>query len=205
MAMPPAFPTLAGLGWSVHKKPVFSTLVANHVSGREVRDTLYQNPIWQFELTFDALSSSPTSYPGAGANSLQALMGFFLQMQGQFGTFLYTDPTDSAATNVTFAVGDGATRIFTFSRFMGAFLEPVGWVTSVSNVLFNNVSQASGWSLSAPNSLVFAAAPGSGVSIAATFTYAFECRFDSDDQDFEEFMSSLWRVDSIKLKSVRTS
>jgi len=205
MAMPPAFPTLAGLGWSVHKKPVFSTLVANHVSGREVRDTLYQNPIWQFELTFDALSSSPTSYPGAGANSLQALMGFFLQMQGQFGTFLYTDPTDSAATNVTFAVGDGATRIFTFNRFMGAFLEPVGWVTSVSNVLLNNVSQASGWSLSAPNSLVFAAAPGSGVSIAATFTYAFECRFDSDDQDFEEFMSSLWRVDSIKLKSVRTS
>ena len=65
MATPPSFPTLAGLGWSVHKKPVFSTVVASHVSGREVRDALYQNPIWQFELTFDALSSSPTSYPGA--------------------------------------------------------------------------------------------------------------------------------------------
>ena len=56
-------------------------------------------------------------------------MGFFLQMQGQFGTFLYADPTDSAATNATFATGDGATTAFTFSRFMGAFLEPVGWVT----------------------------------------------------------------------------
>jgi hypothetical protein len=85
MATPPSFPTLAGLGWSVHKKPVFSTVVANHVSGREVRDALYQNPVWQFELTFDALSSSPTSYPGAGANSLQSLMGFFLQMQGNSG------------------------------------------------------------------------------------------------------------------------
>ena len=166
MTTPPSFPTLAGLGWSVHKKPVFSTLVASHVSGREVRDALYQNPIWQFELTFDALSSSPTSYPGAGANSLQALMGFFLQMQGQFGTFLYTDPTDSAATNATFATGDGATTTFTFCRFMGAFLEPVGWVTSVSNVFLNNVNQPSGWSLSAPNSLVFATAPGPGVSIA---------------------------------------
>src|SRR5579862_2349234 len=50
-ATPPSFPTLAGLGWSVHKKPVFSTVVASHVSGREVRDALYQNPIWQFELT----------------------------------------------------------------------------------------------------------------------------------------------------------
>ena len=159
---PPSFPTLAGLGWSVHKKPVFSTLVASHVSGREVRDALYQNPIWQFELAFDGLSSSPTSYSGLGGNSMQALLGFFLQMQGQFGTFLYNDPTDSAATNETFATGDGATTTFAFSRFMGAFLEPVGWVTSVSNVFLNNVNQPSGWSLSTPNSLVFASAPELG-------------------------------------------
>jgi hypothetical protein len=205
MTAPPSFPTLAGLGWSMHKKPVFSTLVASHASGREVRDALYQNPIWHFELTFDALSSSPTAYPGLGANSMQALMGFFLQMQGQFGTFLYTDPTDSAATNVTFASGDGVTTTFTLSRFMGAFLEPVGWVTSVSNVSLNSVNQPSGWDLSTPNSLVFASAPGSGVPIAATFAYAFQCRFDSDDQDFEEFMSNLWQADSIKFKSVRTA
>lgn len=132
-------------------------------------------------------------------------MGLFLQMQGQFGTFLYTDPTDSAATNQTFATGDGATTTFTFSRFMGAFLEPVGWVTGVSSVFLNSVAQPSGWSLSARNSLVFAIAPGPGVSIGATFTYAFECRFDSDDQDFEEFMANLWKVDSIKFRSVRTS
>jgi len=205
MATPPSFPTLAGLGWSVHKKPVFSTLVASHVSGREVRDTLYRNPIWQFELTFDALSSSSVSYPGAGANSLQTLMGFFLQMQGQFGTFLYADPTDNTATNVSFVTGDGTTATFTFSRFLGAFLEPVGWVTGVSNVFLNGVNQPSGWALSTPNSLVFASAPGPGVSIAATFAYAFECRFDSDDQDFEEFMLNLWQVESIKFRSLRTS
>ncbi len=128
-------------------------------------------------------------------------MGFFLQMRGQFGTFLYADPTDNTATNVNFASGDGTTRIFTFSRFMGAFLEPVGWVTSVSNVSLNSVNQPSGWALSAPNSLVFASAPADpGVSIAATFTYAFECRFDSDDQDFEEFMSNLWQVESVRFR-----
>jgi len=205
MTIPPSFPALPGLGWSVHKKPVFSTIVADHVSGREVREALYQNPIWQFELTFDGLSSSPTSYSGLGANSMQTLMGFFLASQGQYSTFLYTDPSDSAAVNTTFAIGDGTTSVFTFARYMGAFLEPVGWVTSVSNVYLNGVNQASGWSLSAPNSLVFTSAPGAGVSVAASFTYAFECRFDSDDQDFEEFMSNLWKVDSIKFKSVRTS
>jgi uncharacterized protein (TIGR02217 family) len=205
MTTPLSFPTLAGEGWSVHKKPIFSTIVASHVSGREVRDALYQNPIWQFEVTFDGLDSSTSTYPGLGAQSLQELMGFFLLMQGQFGTFLYTDPTDSTANDVTFATGDGSTTVFTFSRYMGAFLEPVGWVTSVSDVYLNGVNQASGWSLSTPNSLVFTSAPGSGVPIAATFAYAFECRFDSDDEDFEEFMSNLWRVDSVKFKSVRTS
>jgi uncharacterized protein (TIGR02217 family) len=202
---PPSFPTLAGLGWSVHKKPVFSTIVASHASGREVRDPLYQNPIWQFELTFDAMDSTANTYPGAGANSLQALMGFFLECQGQYGTFLYDDPTDSAVINGAIALGDGSTTTFTFIRYMGAFSEPVGWVTSVSNVYLNGVNQASGWSVSTPNSLVFASAPGSGVAISATFAFAFECRFDSDDQDFEQFMSALWKAESVRFKSVRTS
>jgi uncharacterized protein (TIGR02217 family) len=205
VTIPPSFPTLSGLGWSVHKKPIFSTIVVGHVSGREVRDALYQNPIWQFELTFDGLDSTAGAYPGLGPNSLQALMGFFLECQGQYGTFLYVDPTDSSATAVTFSTGDGTTESFTFSRYMGAFLEPVGWVTNVSNVYLNGVNQTSGWSLSTPNSVVFVSPPGSGVSIAATFAYAFQCRFDSDDMDFEQFMSALWKVDSLKFKSVRTS
>jgi uncharacterized protein (TIGR02217 family) len=205
MTTPPSFPALAGLSWSVHKKPKFSTLVATHVSGREVRDPLYQNPIWEFELAFAGLDSSASNYPGLGANSLQSLMGFFLACQGQYSTFLFADPSDSVATDVAFATGDGATEGFTFSRYMGAFLEPVGWVTSVSNVYLNGVNQASGWSLTTPNSLVFATAPGSGVAIAATFAYAFVCRFDDDDMDFEQFMSNLWKVDSLKFKSVRTS
>jgi uncharacterized protein (TIGR02217 family) len=202
---PPSFPSLSGLGWSVHKKPVFSTIVASHVSGREVRDALYQNPIWQFELTIDGMDSTSSTYAGLGANSLQSLMGFFLQCQGQYSTFLYTDPTDNAATDVTFAAGDGSTTSFTFSRYMGAFLEPVGWVTSVSNIYLNGVNQASGWSLSTPNSLVFGSAPRSGVAIAATFAFAFQCRFDTDEQDFEQFMSNLWKTESVKFKSVRTS
>ena len=204
MTTPPPFPTLAGLGWSVHKKPVFSTLVASHVSGREVRDALYQNPIWSFELTYDGLSSSPTAYSGLGSDSQQTLLGFFLQLQGQFGTFLFADPTDSVATDVTFATGDGTTQTFTFSRFMGAFLEPVGWVLGVSSVTLNGTS-TSAFTLTSPNSITFTTAPGSGIRIAATFTYAFQCRFADDEMDFEQFMSNLWKVDSVKFRSVRSS
>ena len=88
-------------------------------------------------------------YPGLGANSLQSLMGLFLQCQGQYGTFLYTDPTDSAAASSTpFATGDGATTAFTLSRFLGPFLEPVGWVTALTQVKVAGSVLGSGWSLS---------------------------------------------------------
>ncbi len=205
MTTPLSFPTLPGQGWSVHKTPSFATIVAGHVSGREVRDALYQNPIWRFELSFDGLASDSLSYPGLGAQSLQGLMGLFLQCQGQFGTFLYTDPTDNSVTSQSFATGDGSTTTFTFARALGGFLEPVGWVTSVSQVTVGGVAQSTGWSLTTPNSLVFATAPASGALIGASFAYAFQCRFDDDAADFEQFMQNLWALQSLKFRSVRTS
>ncbi len=205
MTAPPAFPNLAGQGWSVHKKPVFATLVADHASGREVRDALWQYPLWEFELCFDGLASDSTSYPGLGAQSLQTLMGLFLQAQGQFGTFLYTDPTDCRVSGQVLGAGDGATTSFAFVRTLGGFAEPVGWVTSVASVALNGAPQSSGWSLTSPNTLVFSSAPGSGVAVTASFSYAFQCRFLEDGQDFEQFMQNLWAAPSVKFRSVRSS
>jgi len=202
---PPFFPALPGQGWSVHKKPLFSTVVASHVSGREVRDSLYQSPIWQFELTFDGLDSDTATYPGLGAQSLQSLMGLYLQCRGQYGTFLYTDPTDNAVANQVFATGDGATTAFGLARTLGGFLEPVSWVTAISQVTVAGAPQSAGWTFTAPNTLTLASAPASGALIGASFSYAFQCRFEEDSADFEQFMQNLWRIDSVKFRSVRTS
>jgi uncharacterized protein (TIGR02217 family) len=203
MTTPPSFPSLAGQGWSVHKKPLWSTIVAPHVSGREVRDALYQFPLWEFELVFNGLSDSASAWPGLGSQSLQSLMGLYLQCQGQFGTFLYTDPSDNAVVGQQIATGDGATTSFTMPRTLGGFVEPASWVTGIANVYLNGVAQASGWSLTTPNTLVFAAAPGSGVPITASFSFAFNCRFLEDSLDFENFMLSLWALGSLKFRSVR--
>jgi len=204
MTTPPSFPTLSGQGWSVHKKPTFNTIVASAASGREVRDSLWQYPLWEFELVFEGMDSTSSSYPGLGAQSLQSLMGLFLQSGGQFGTFLYADPTDNSVTAQGIATGDGSTTTFTMGRSLGGFTEPVGWVTSISNVYLNGVNHPSGWSLTTPNSLVFNSAPGSGVVITASFAYAFNCRFLDDREDFEQFMQNLWKVDSLKFRSVRS-
>ena len=119
------FPILPGQGWSVHKKPTFASVVASHVSGREVRAALYQNPIWEFELTYDGLASDSISFPGLQSQSLQTLMGFFLQCQGQYASFYFFDPTDYAVSAQAFGVGNGTTTAFQLSRALGGFVESV--------------------------------------------------------------------------------
>ena len=302
----------------MHKKPTFSTIVASHVSGREVRDALYLNPIWSFELTFDGLDGTTSGQYGAlSAQSLQALMGLFLQSQGQYGSFLYVDPTDNSVAGQPFGTTDGVTSAFALQRTLGGFTEPVGWATSASNVYLNGValpagglaapaapslsqvvssgasgrtyyakityttpngettpssesslvvganhvlqcaspsasgpplatgwniyvssssgaetlqnaspialgtawiepnsglvagasppsSNSTGWAIAAPNLVSFlGGAPPSGLAISADFSYAFLCRFVSDDLDFEQFMSNLWRAESVKFRSLR--
>jgi hypothetical protein len=200
--MPFNFPALPGLSWSVHKRPSFSTRVASHVSGREVRLPFYAAPLYEFELTIEGMDSNG-AYPGLGAKSLQSLMGLYLQCQGQAGTFLYTDPTDNSVTGQAIATGDGSTTVFTFVRTLGGATEPVSWVTSVSNIYLNGVNQPSGWTLTTPNTLTFTTAPGNLVAITASFSYAFNCRFLDDQVDFENIMNGLWQLQSLKFRSVK--
>jgi len=216
----PVFPTLAGQGWSTHKKPTFSTAVASHVSGREVRAPLYVNPVWNFELTFDALDGG-SGYAGLGAQSLQALMGLFLQCQGQFSPFVFYDPTDYAVSGQAFGTGDGATTAFPLLRTLGGFSEPVVApvtgsttlsfpggvsVSAVAPVIQDNGATvaSSAYTISNPGGVVaFATAPASGHALTWTGFFGFLCRFDGDDLDFEQFMANLWRVETVKFRSLR--
>jgi uncharacterized protein (TIGR02217 family) len=195
------FPALPGQGWSVIKTPRFSTRVASHSSGREVRSSLYAHALYEFELTFDGLDSSGAN-AGLQSQSLQTLMGFWLACGGQFGTFLYIDPSDGSVTNQVIAVGDGSTTSFTLGRAIGGYFEAVSYVTSVGSVTVNGVA-TSAYALAQPNTITFATAPANGSPVAASFSYAFQCRFLDDQVEFENFMSGLWRAKSLKFRQVR--
>jgi hypothetical protein len=318
MTTPPSFPALAGQGWSVHKRPSWSTRVAPHVSGREVRVALYATTLYEFEVTYGGLDSTGQGqFANLGSQGLQILMGLFNSVQGQFGTFLYSDPTDNTVTGQDLGLGTGTTTSFTFARTLGGFNEVVSWVTSVANVYLNGIAvpptgiapppppvlsqtaggslgaqtcfvvltlvtplgetlpsaesslaaaadnllgvaspavpaqtlataynvyagatsgaetlqnatpiaigtawteptsglttngavppitTATGWSLVQPNALTFATAPPNSVTVSSDFSYAFVCRFLSDQADFENFMQGLWSVDSLKFRSVK--
>jgi uncharacterized protein (TIGR02217 family) len=216
----PVFPALPGQGWSVHKKPTFLTVVASHVSGREVRFANYANPVWNFELTFEGLDGTASTYPGLGASSLQSLMGLYLQSQGQFGSFVFYDPTDYSVTGQAFGTGDGTTTTFQLCRTLGGFTEPVivpaaagtlnfpgGQSASVPNpTIYNNGTLvSSGYAISTPGGVVtFSTAPAAGHVLTWTGAFGFLCRFDGDDLDFEQFMANLWKVESLKFRSLRS-
>jgi hypothetical protein len=201
------FPSLPGLAWSIHKRPTFSTRVASHVSGREVRTPFYAVTLYEFELTIEGLDSNST-YSGLGYNSLQQLMGLYLLCQGQANTFLYTDPTDNTqatAIATTPATSDGTNTIFTLNREFGVApyleTEPVSWITGTPSV-YDNGSPAGSFTVSG-NEITFATAPAAGHAITASCTYAFNCRFLDDQEDFEEIMNGLWQVQSLKFRSVK--
>ncbi len=171
------------------------------MSGREVRSPLYAATLYEFELTFDALGSG-ASNGGLGAASLQQLLGFVLACQGQLTPFLYVDPTDNAVSRQPIATGDGVTTSFSVVRTLGGTTETVSWATSLANVTVGGAT-TTGWSLAAPNTLAFAAAPAAGAAVVADVGYAFLCRFLDDQQDFENVMAGLWQVQSLKFRSVR--
>jgi hypothetical protein len=197
----PIFPTLPGQGWSIKKTPSFSTRVASHASGREVRASLYAHALYQFELSFDALDSSGAN-AGLQARSLQSLMGFWMSCGGQQGTFLYVDPTDNAVIGQTIATGDGSSRRFTLGRSIGGYYEPASYVTAIASVTVAGSATAA-YTLTAPNVIDFTTAPASGAAIAASFSYAFQCRFLDDTAEFENFASGLWKIGGLKFRQVR--
>ncbi|HXW72390.1 MAG TPA: glycoside hydrolase TIM-barrel-like domain-containing protein [Methylocella sp.] len=205
------FPSLAGLGWPVHKRPTFSTRIASHVSGREVRNPLYAVTLYEFEVTVEGLDSNGT-WSTLGVNALQEIMALYLLCQGQANTFLYTDPTDNVQSipiAASPATGDGTNTFFTVQRQIGAGAftetEPVSWINmgGTTNVYVNGAPQLSSAYTIYANYITFATPPASGAAVTTSCSYQFNCRFLDDQMDFENFMSGLWRVQSIKFKSVR--
>ena len=147
-------------------------------------------------------------------------MGLFLQCQGQYGAFVYYDATDYQATAQPFGTGDGTTTSFALRRSLGGFSEAVvAPVTSATTLLFpggltatatpptlkdNGATiPAANYALSNPGGIVtFATAPAVGHALTWTGYFGFLCRFDGDDLDFEQFMSNLWRAESVKFRSL---
>jgi uncharacterized protein (TIGR02217 family) len=145
------------------------------------------------------------NFPALGVQSLQSLMGLYLQCQGQANPFLFFDPTDNSVTGQVIGTGNGSTTAFQLIRSVASATDPV--LQPISPAIYlNGALQTSGYSISTgANSglITFATAPASGVAITWTGQFYWLCRFLDDQMDFENFMVGLWTVKSVKFRSVK--
>jgi hypothetical protein len=197
------FPPLATVGWAVHIKPRFPTRLAQHVSGREIRSQGFAYPYFDIELTYEVLRSA------AQYMELQEIAGFFEAMSGKDQPFWVAPPGLSSATGQAIGTGNGTTTAFPLVAAIGGYTGPVYGTSGVTAVYLNGVSQPSNlWNVSsgyAPVLTFTTSPPGppSPATIAATFGILWLCRFAEDVQDFEEFMTMLFQLGTLRLTTVR--
>jgi hypothetical protein len=195
----PTFPTLTTRGWSVNITPRLATDVFAHVSGREVRNSAKSYPLWDVTLTYQLLRAS------AAYAEFQALAGFYEASGGQAALFWFAPPGLSPVSGQALGTGTGAQTVFPLIvSWAGGYNEPV-LSASVTAVYLNGVPQSTGWTVStgyAPT-LTFTTPPAAGVTITADFAPLWLCRFADDTADFENFMTQLWRLNTLKLQTVR--
>jgi hypothetical protein len=206
--------SLPGLDINVTWRPkAINAPVQTHSSGREVRVSYSQYPLHEFEVSYNLLRDR------LGETELKTFFGFFLALSGSLNGFLMRNPDDYMVKSQSFVTTDGVNqqfgplvRTYGANGFTGT--EPVGYVDTtatfnlyVDGNLVDPHDPVWGYSVLATqpvNQLVhFPLVPPAGHVLTVDMTYFYYVRFADDTMDFEKFMNRLWRVQKVKLMSLR--
>lgn len=191
-------PYLPGQSVTVSKAPKWSTQVAWTASGRRRATSYWPFPLWQFELQYEVIRHRPSQ------DELAALWEFFNAAQGQFGAWLYVDPTDCAvsyAAPARFGTGDGSTKVFQLGRWLNSVFEPVYDV--YQPVILDAGTMRTDVTFSANGQVTFATAPTVGHALTWFGWFYFGCAFSQDDLTAEQIVALLWSGKSLKFTSLR--
>lgn len=192
------FPNLPGLSNDNKKRVIWRNKILEASSGKEQSAKRWSYPKYAFNIHFNVLRASD-SYV-----EYQQLLGFINQVGGSFDTFLYTDPSDSVATDQTFGVGNGSATVFQLTRTLGSFTEPVKAINGTPSIYKNGVLQSSGYSIDVTTGIItFTVAPTAGQTLSWTGNFYYRCRFAKDEIEFQEMMSKFWKTGNIQFTSVK--
>jgi hypothetical protein len=116
------------VGYPVTRSPMWSTKVQGSISGMETRLAYWSYPKYSWTIDLNVLSSL------VSANDFATFMAFYNQRQGQFDTWLYSDPDQSSVTAQALGTGNGSTAAYQLVNTLGGFIEPVLAPNTVSSV-----------------------------------------------------------------------
>lgn len=207
---------LRGLTYSSKWTPRFFNQTSVAPTGAEYDIAIAQYPLHDFELTYAFLRDGPSWRDALSAMEFRTMMGFHLAMGGSAGRFLYRNPDDYQVTRNVIGMGDGATRSFTLTRSFGAngyaASEPVGQVNT--DALFNVYLGASpapvnpadyvlDTSKPVINTITFDTAPAAATPIYVDMTYFYYCKLPANAATFEKFMTRIWNLGQLQIRSCR--
>ena len=193
------FPVLPGLMFDVAKAPRWSTVVHSTSSGKEQRGGFYSRPYYRWTLSFEFLRQA------AAFAEYQSLVGFYNARQGQFDSFLYSDPTDNAVTTENFGTGDAAATAFQLKRAVGGASESIYNLNGAPQIYKAGVLQTvtTDYAISSTGLVTFVSAPAAAAALTWTGSFYWRVRFDTDQTEFRNFASQLWGVKSLSFVSVK--
>jgi len=182
------------------KTPMYSTIIQKPVSGRgEIRASLQPYPLWKIDYEL--------SYGRGGEqipNSVyQYVLGFFMNVGGQFSDFLYEDPNDNYVEDAFLGIGDGATTTFQLIRSIGIGTDIVQNLNGDPVISGNgSVISSSDYTLSYNGIIQFTTAPTTGTVLTWTGNYYYRVRFGDDNTTFDQMMDKIWTNNKISFQSV---
>lgn len=209
VVMPPVYPTLIGLSYSVTWSPQFFGMPTQKTSsGAELDLALSQDPLHSFELVYSVLSDQ------FGKVDFKRLMGFFLRVQGSIGRFLFKNPDDHNVQGQVIGTTDGSAHVWKLVRTFGvgddSGTEAVGYLdqTQPFNVYLDGLLQAPSsydvLTTEAVNQQIdFHATPGGGKQITVDMEYFYYCKFIEPILTFEKFVHQMWEVKKVPIQSCR--
>lgn len=217
----PIYPTPPGLSYSVFWSPGFATLPTQVAANKaEIDILLADEPIHEFELVYDFLRNA-TTWAGEALvhNEFKNFMGFFLRVKANAGRFLFWHPDDNRTLAEPVGTTDGSSTDYgplnrTFGVGLNVGVESVGYVhdtdlgTYPINVYFDGVIQSSGIytidkTFPKRQMLSFLVPPAGGQDITIDYSYYYYVKFAEDNLSFEKFMSTLWTIKRVTLRSLR--
>jgi uncharacterized protein (TIGR02217 family) len=212
------FPKIRGLAWDIIKNPTFNTEIQESLAGREVRIQNYQNPIWEFTLSYEYLLNDPRTRDENEQTGLETLVGFFLARGGQFDDFLLNESDltgrqeDSVFSGQPIGTGDGVNKNFQLVRNFGGFLEACQNPANQAAIIYDNGTvKTPTVDYTISNGLVsFTNAPANGHFITADFTFLHRVRFHTGTSrsgkegiELSNFYFNLYECREVQLISVR--
>ena len=152
------FPSFPGLSWDVKRSDRRATMIQSSANGREVRIPRSQDPLWDFELSYEFLRDDVVH------DELNTLLAFWEARQGAYDSFLLDLSTitqlasDGLLTAAQMGVGNGAKTAFQITHpRLGFNLYNLGADLAVNTgnlvlypqALNNAVWTGSGWTVTA--------------------------------------------------------